>query len=143
MTDQDRAEPTQAEIDHRLMATFCRTLDSSALPPMTVMRMMASALGAIYRQTSASHHAEECPCGWQPLPSDVETLLVEIEAAARRPPVPDITNMQIAGRASPLSDRQPGSRMISQRAPADAAGACGGRIRSTSAADRLFRSELS
>jgi len=99
MADQDGSEPTQTEIDHHLMVTFCRTLDSTALQPMTVMRMMASALGAIYRQTSASHHEQVCPCGWQPLPSDVETLLAEIEAAARRPLVPDLSNMQIAGRA--------------------------------------------
>ncbi|EKS28072.1 hypothetical protein [Afipia felis] len=99
MADQDGSEPTQTEIDHHLMVTFCRTLDSTALQPMTVMRMMASALGAIYRQTSASHHEQVCPCGWQPLPSDVETLLAEIEAAARRPLVPDLSNMQIVGRA--------------------------------------------
>jgi hypothetical protein len=99
MADQDGSEPTQAEIDHRLLVTFCRTLDSSTLPPMKVMRMMASALGAIYRQTSASHHAQECPCGWIPLASDVETLQADIETAARRRAVPDLTNMQIVGRA--------------------------------------------
>jgi hypothetical protein len=99
MADQDGSELTQAEIDRRLMVTFCRTLDSSTLPPMTVMRMMASAIGAIYRQTSASHHAQECPCGWIPLASDVETLQAEIETAARRQSVPDLSSMQIVGRA--------------------------------------------
>ena len=99
MTDQNASDPTQAEIDHRLLVTFCRTLDNSSLPPMTVMRMMASALGAIYRQTSESHHAQECPCGWQPLPSDIDVLLAEIEAAARRRAIPDLSSMQIVGRA--------------------------------------------
>jgi len=61
--------------------------------------MMASALGAIYRQTSASHHAQECPCGWIPLASDVKTLQADIETGARRQPVPDLSSMQLVGRA--------------------------------------------
>ncbi|BEV47243.1 hypothetical protein [Afipia carboxidovorans] len=97
--DYHNEEPTQVEVDHNLMVTFCRMLDNSALPPMVVMRMMASALGAIYRQMSSAHQAQECPCGWVPLPSDLEMLQAEMEASARRRPVANLSNMQIAGRA--------------------------------------------
>jgi hypothetical protein len=93
-------DTTQGDLDQSLMTTFCRTLDHSRLPPMTVMHMMAAALGAIYRQVATSHQNEECPCGWHPAPaSDIEALQFAVRATAEQQPAPDLRAMPVVGRA--------------------------------------------
>ncbi|MBB5047128.1 hypothetical protein HNR60_001880 [Rhodopseudomonas rhenobacensis] len=72
LTDQQTA---QDQINRVLMATFCRTLNNTRLPPVVVMRMIASALGKAYAGVAATHQAGRCSCGWQPSPvTDVELM---------------------------------------------------------------------
>ena len=88
------------ELQQTLMTTFCRTLDGSRLPPMTVLRMMAEALGGVYRQAAAAHLGQPCPCGWRPsVEADVVTLRTAIGEAAAPRPASDLTWMEAAGRA--------------------------------------------
>ena len=90
----------QTDIEQTLMTAFCRSLDGSRLPPMTVMRMMAEALGAVYRQVAAAHRHQACPCGWQPsLESDVESLRATVAAAAEARPIANLDLMQTLGQA--------------------------------------------
>ncbi len=63
----------ELELANALMASFCRVLESSKLPPMQVLQAMAKSLGGIYREVAAAHHRGDCQCGWCPDASgDVE-----------------------------------------------------------------------
>ncbi len=94
------AETIQGDLDQSLMTMFCRSLDTSRLPPMTVMHMMASALGSIYRQVAAAHQNQDCPCGWHPTPApDIEALQSAVRTAAVQESAPDLLAMTVVGRA--------------------------------------------
>jgi hypothetical protein len=97
ITDESSA---QSYLDQAIMTTFCRVLDTSRLPPVTVLRMIASAIGATYRDVAAAHTDGKCPCGWGPLPADdVETMTSSLEDAAAPKRVDDLLAMVVAGRA--------------------------------------------
>ncbi len=97
VTDESSA---QAYLNQALMTTFCRVLDSSRLPPVAVMRLLATALGATYREVAAAHLDGRCPCGWCPLPAiDIEMLRSSLEDAASPKRVDDLHAMVVAGRA--------------------------------------------
>jgi len=90
----------QGDLDQALLTMFCRTLDNSRLPPMTVLRMMAEALGATYRQAAAAHLSQPCPCGWRPtVEADVVLLCEAVSAAAMPQPIGDLAWMEAVGRA--------------------------------------------
>lgn len=102
--DVSRADDTEAARDalrRIVMTAFCNTLHDSQLPPMTVMRLAAEALGSIYREISDAHRNEEaCPCGWRPSPEqDIETLIRALAQMARPAPVTDLRLVEAAGRA--------------------------------------------
>ena len=97
ITDESSA---QTYLDQMVMTTFCRVLDTSRLSPTVVMRLMAAALGNTYREVAAAHLDGQCPCGWQPLPSDdIESLRMSLEDAAAPKCVDGLASMVIAGRA--------------------------------------------
>lgn len=98
--DGDDRQTTQADLDRTLMTTFCRVLDGSRLPPMAVMRMMAEALGSVYRQVAAAHRDQSCPCGWQPTSErDIEAMQAAVGDAATAKPVVNLELMETIGRA--------------------------------------------
>jgi hypothetical protein len=97
ITDESSA---QTYLDQAIMTTFCRVLDTSRLPPVVVMRMLAQALGATYRDVANAHHDGQCPCGWCPVPAlDIETMRASLEDAAAPKRADDLQDMQVAGRA--------------------------------------------
>ena len=90
----------QTYLHQAVMTTFCRVLDASRLPPVVVLRLLASALGATYREVAAVHQDRLCPCGWCPLPSlDVETLCARLIEAASVHCADDLSTMVTVGRA--------------------------------------------
>jgi hypothetical protein len=97
VTDESSA---QTYLNQALMTTFCRVLDGSRLPPVAVMRLLATALGATYREVAAAHRDGGCPCGWCPLPAlDIEALRASLEDAAAPKRIDDLQAMEVAGRA--------------------------------------------
>ncbi|MDB5564260.1 MAG: hypothetical protein JWP84_826 [Tardiphaga sp.] len=97
ITDESSA---QTYLDQAIMTTFCRVLDTSRLSPAVVMRLLATALGATYREVAAAHQDGQCPCGWCPLPAiDIETLRSSLEDAAAPKRADDLGAMVVAGRA--------------------------------------------
>jgi hypothetical protein len=97
ITDESSA---QTYLDQAIMTTFCRVLDTSRMPPAEVMRMLAKALGATYREVAAAHHDGQCPCGWCPVPAlDVESMRSSLVAAAAPKRAEDLFEMLVAGRA--------------------------------------------
>ncbi|MBN9600377.1 MAG: hypothetical protein J0G28_11980 [Afipia sp.] len=93
-------ESVRADLDQAMMAAFCRALNASGLTPMSVMSVMAGALGAVYRQVADSHRRGECPCGWQPLrATDIDMLQTVLRMAASAPPANELLSMPIQGRA--------------------------------------------
>lgn len=90
----------QAYLHQAMMTTFCRVMDSSRLPPVVVMRLLAAALGSTYREVAAAHQDGRCPCGWCPLPAiDIETLRSSLEDAASPKRIDDLQSMEAVGRA--------------------------------------------
>ncbi|WP_249123660.1 MULTISPECIES: hypothetical protein [unclassified Bradyrhizobium] len=90
----------QGELQQTLLTIFCRTLDSSRLPPMTVLGMMAEALGGVYRQAATAHLTQPCPCGWRPMTeADIAALRAAVETAAKLRTSADLAWMEVVGRA--------------------------------------------
>ncbi|MDB5504370.1 MAG: hypothetical protein JWR89_4272 [Tardiphaga sp.] len=70
------------------------------MPPVVVMRLLASPLGTTYREVAVAHQDGQCPCGWCPLPAiDIETLHAPLEDAAALKRADDLGTMAVAGRA--------------------------------------------
>jgi hypothetical protein len=90
----------ELELANTLMASFCRVLESSKLPPMQVLQAMAKSLGGIYREVAAAHHRGDCQCGWCPDASgDVASMQKAIGAGLIRPRQTDLKSMVVVGRA--------------------------------------------
>jgi hypothetical protein len=100
VTDIADESSAQSYLDQAIMTTFCRVLDTSRLPPVVALRMIAMAIGATYRDVAAAHSDGQCPCGWCPVPTlDVEALISSLEDAAAPKRVDDLHAMVVAGRA--------------------------------------------
>jgi hypothetical protein len=95
------SESAGAEMHRSIMTAFCDVLRTSQLPPMTVMRLAASALGTVYKEVADQHRSDgPCPCGWKPdLHADVEALQAALAATTQATPPADLRAMQTAGRA--------------------------------------------
>jgi hypothetical protein len=94
-TDEHAAK---MQLEQVMLANFCRTLNGTRLSPVTVLRMMAGALGKAYANVAAAHSHGDCPCGWRPSPTqDLEA----IRAALSVDDVPgnDLMRMTAAGHA--------------------------------------------
>jgi hypothetical protein len=94
-------EAAGAELHRSIMASFCRVLHATRLPPMTVMSLAAAVVGSIYREVADEHRSDgACRCGWQPYPAgDVEALQAALAAATQAIPLSDLRVVQAAGRA--------------------------------------------
>ena len=91
---------TELELANSLMASFCRVLESSNLPPMQVLQMMARSLGGIYREVSIEHRKGTCPCGWCPNAlHDLELIQRAVSAGLARSRRNDLRSMTVVGRA--------------------------------------------
>jgi len=99
-TDAD-SEFAGAEMHRSIMTAFCNILRTTQMPPMTVMSLAASALGAVYKEVADQHRCDGgCPCGWKPnLRVDVEALQAALAATTQAVPSADLRVMQAAGRA--------------------------------------------
>jgi hypothetical protein len=95
------SEAAGAEMHRSIMTAFCEVLRTTKLPPMTVMNLAASALGAVYREVADQHRCDGgCPCGWKPDPhADVEALQAALAATTQAIPLADLRAMQTVGRA--------------------------------------------
>jgi hypothetical protein len=90
----------EQELASSLLASFCRVLESSNLPPMQVLQMMARSLGGIYREVSIEHQKGTCPCGWCPNGlADLELIHRAISVGVARTRQADLRSMATAGRA--------------------------------------------
>lgn len=100
MQSHHDTDSVRAELHAAMMVAFCNVLHTSRLPPMTVMGVMASALGSIYKECADEHRREACPCGWQPASeADVAALQSALAATMRTMPRADLRIVEIAGRA--------------------------------------------
>lgn len=96
---QDTAS-ARAELNAAMMAAFCKVLHASRLPPMTVMSLVAGAVGSIYKEVADEHRRDACPCGWHPAPeADMAALQSAIAASMRPMPLADLRVAEVAGRA--------------------------------------------
>lgn len=100
MSHRDDRDTVRADLDRALMVAFCRALESSPLPPMTVLSAMAEAFGSVYRQVADTHDRGECSCGWKPSPTqDLAQLESIFRKAAMLAQPQKLSTMQVAGRA--------------------------------------------
>jgi hypothetical protein len=90
-----------AEMHRSIMMAFCDVLRTTRLPPMTVMSLAASALGAVYKEVAEQHRSDGgCPCGWKPdLPADIEALQSALASTTQTVPSVDLRAMDAVGRA--------------------------------------------
>ena len=101
MQSDTDSESAGAEMHRSIMMAFCDVLRTTRLPPMTVMSLAASALGAVYREVADQHRCDDgCPCGWKPdRRADVEALQAALAAKTQAVPSADLHVMQAVGRA--------------------------------------------
>lgn len=99
MQSDTDSESASVEMHRSIMIAFCDVLRTTQLPPMTVMILAASALGAVYKEVADQHRCDGgCTCGWKPnLRADVEALQAAL--AAQTVPSSDLRVMEAAGRA--------------------------------------------
>ena len=90
-----------AEMHRSIMMAFCDVLRTTRLPPMTVMSLAASALGAVYKEVADQHRFDGgCPCGWKPdLRADIAALQLTLAATTQAIPSVDLRAMDAVGRA--------------------------------------------
>ena len=101
MQSDTDSESAGAEMHRSIMIAFCDVLRTTQLPPMTVMSLAASALGAVYKDVADQHRCDGgCTCGWKPnLRADVEALQAALAAKTQTVPSSDLRVMEAAGRA--------------------------------------------
>jgi hypothetical protein len=94
-------DAARAALYQSIVAAFCKVLNDSKLPAMTVLGLSAAAIGSIYQDIADQHRGDVlCKCGWQPDPSfDIETLQSALAGAAKSIPFEDLRFLQAAGRA--------------------------------------------
>ena len=90
-----------AEMHQCIMTAFCDVLRTTQLPPMTVISLAASALGAVYKEVADQHRSEGgCPCGWEPILVRMSKLCRQRwRATTQAIPSADLRVMQAVGRA--------------------------------------------
>lgn len=96
-----RHEEAEAHIRATVMNELCAVMDSTNLPPMVLLRLVARSLGTIYRDMADAHSGTDpCPCGWRPhRETDIEVLTMALRTACGRYPVADLRRMPVAGTA--------------------------------------------
>ena len=100
ISQREDRDAVRADLDRALMAAFCRALESSPLPPMTVLSTMAEAFGSVYRQVADTHDNGGCSCGWKPSHTqDLAQLESIFKKAAMSAQPQKLSTMQVAGRA--------------------------------------------
>jgi hypothetical protein len=96
----DDRNAVRVDLDRALMVAFCHALESSTLPPMTVLSAMAEAFGSVYRQVADTHANGECTCGWKP--SQTQDL-AKLESVFRKTAMSlepqKLSTMRVVGRA--------------------------------------------
>lgn len=96
-----RSEEARAHIRATIMNEFCDVMHKTGLPPMTVMRLAAQAIGSIYREVADVHTGPTaCSCGWHPCNgSDMELLSAALKSACQRCGSDDLRQMRVIGNA--------------------------------------------
>jgi len=88
------ADPTEDEgiaaleqLKKTVRIAFCGVMQSTRLPPMAAMSLVAMAVGSLYLEVAAAHRGDSpCPCGWQPRrAADVEALQSSLALAGKEP----------------------------------------------------------
>jgi hypothetical protein len=94
-------EAARTALHRMIRAAFGRAIHTHPLPTLTLLKLAAAAVGAIYKEVAEDHlRAGSCPCGWQPsLPEDVEALQAALAATTEAAPCSDLGLVEIAGRA--------------------------------------------
>jgi hypothetical protein len=97
----DGGEPATAMHRFIMIAFSANVLRITRLPPMTVMSLAASALGAVYKEVADQHRSDGgCTCGWKPnLRADVEALQAALASRMQTVPAADLRVMQGVGHA--------------------------------------------
>lgn len=101
MQSDTDSESAGAKMHRSILTAFCDVLRTTQLPPITVMSLAASALGAVYKEVADQHRCDDgCPCGWKPSPpADVEALQAALAATMQAVPSADLRVMQVVGHA--------------------------------------------